>query len=622
MSLAADLRLLAAPAIAGAALLLAAPAHAEEADTLLRAHSSAPYHHHINLYDEDGRIINPAERDPGVMSIEKTCGLCHDYTAISRGFHWNARLDDAEHGRPGEPWIIADERTGTQIPVSYRGWPGMFTPDQLGWTTDDMIAEFGRHMPGGWTRPASEARDPVPPFGKLEVDCFACHAVNQPIDRSVWTEQIQRKNYKWASLAAGHLARVRGTAADLPDDWDPLFPPIGMDHLEEPRVDYDQRRFDSENKVHFDFARGGNDANCYTCHSHRPVGEGAPERFMWEVDVHLASGMNCTDCHSNSINHHIIRGYEGERHPSHAAFAATMTCAGCHYGVGTESPAAASLRPEHALGGRHGAPIPGHAGIPPIHFETMSCTSCHSGPLPAERNRFAQTSMSHGLGLSSKTRTQTRLPDILEPVLLRDDLTGKIAPYRVLYPAFWAWEQDGTLSPLAPARVLEAARTALPAAGTALTVDAVAAVLGAMEQRAPEGARAVFVGNGKLHRASGDGLAVEDHDRAAPVAWAIGHNVRPAAQSWGSRGCMECHSTDSAMLTGTLHARHLAELGTFAVSTLVEGMELDEGYHRAFAQAFRMRTPFKVGGFAALGLIGFALLMQAGRFAAPAGRKP
>ena len=50
-----------------------------------------------------------------------------------------------------------------------------------------------------------------------------------------------------------------------------------------------------------------------------------------------------------------------------------LTCEGCH-----------------AEGNAMGAPHPDHEGIPPVHFAKMTCTACHSGPLPETEHAAVQ----------------------------------------------------------------------------------------------------------------------------------------------------------------------------------------------------------------------------------------
>jgi hypothetical protein len=152
-----------------------------------------------------------------------------------------------------------------------------------------------------------------------------------------------------------------------------------------------------------------------------------PESLEWtrDIDVHSHAGLNCTYCHRNGSDHWISRGNE-DAHGS----AATLTCKGCH--LGTED----GKVPQ---GGRLGAPMPKHAGIPPIHFEKMNCTACHSGTWPEDSPGRWRTARIHKLGLHGKHKQDLRLPHVYAPVLLKGD-DGRIGTH------YWSGPRSGRRS--------------------------------------------------------------------------------------------------------------------------------------------------------------------------------
>ncbi len=92
------------------------------------ADSRRDFVHWIELRDGSGKPIDPADPASPPYSPRETCGKCHDYGLISQGHHFNANAIGGTSGRPGEPWIWTDRRSGTQIPLSYRRWPGTYHP--------------------------------------------------------------------------------------------------------------------------------------------------------------------------------------------------------------------------------------------------------------------------------------------------------------------------------------------------------------------------------------------------------------------------------------------------------------------------------------------------------------
>src|SRR5207247_406523 len=83
------------------------------------------------------------------------------YPVISTGWHFNAADPKIAPGRPGEPWILTDSairvdpkepaqsNTRTQIPLSYRDWPGVWRPADIGFSDWKFAFAFGSHLPGG-----------------------------------------------------------------------------------------------------------------------------------------------------------------------------------------------------------------------------------------------------------------------------------------------------------------------------------------------------------------------------------------------------------------------------------------------------------------------------------------
>ena len=185
-----------------------------------------------------------------------TCGRCHDYAAIAHGYHFNAMEKLADVGRPGEPWIWTDTRTGTQIPLSYRGWPGTYDPRAAGHQRLGLRAEVRTPFAGWWAgiagsqlprgegarslsardlEQAGEAADeadepaadavPVPPdngrwqlSGELAIDCMMCHGQDRAYSPEIWWEQISKQNFAWAPAAALGIADIDGDVSKLKDD--------------------------------------------------------------------------------------------------------------------------------------------------------------------------------------------------------------------------------------------------------------------------------------------------------------------------------------------------------------------------------------------------------------------
>jgi hypothetical protein len=420
--------------------------------------------HLIPLKDEFDQQIVPTESSPLPISARFSCEPCHDYDVIQTGLHFNA-ASGSHPGRPGEPWIWVDEKTGTLLPLSYRRWKGTWHPEDIGLTPWDFTLLFGRHLAGGGiAEPAEETVTPGSRWevsGRIEINCLGCHNASNIQDPSEWAKQVLRQNFRWAATAAAGLGEVGGMASRLTGTWDIIDGP-NPDDTEwavPPYVRYNRTLFDSKHRAFLDIVHQPFDSRCLACHSATPLGT---SKSAFEEDVHSRAGLKCASCHRNDIRHAMVRGYEGEAEDTQGMGAEDVTCFGCHLGN-------AEAKGAKALAGRLGAPYPRHKGFPAVHFKRLSCTVCHAGPWPDRELTRIRTSRANRLGIYGIARWSTDLPAIIEPVYLREK-NGKLTPHRLLWPAFWAEDAGGTLHPLPPDRVLAAGGAVLSPEQSAVNI--------------------------------------------------------------------------------------------------------------------------------------------------------
>jgi hypothetical protein len=605
-----------------------------------------PYRHVIPLRDHNGDMITlppafdeqgkPQEPRGSPFSTAQTCGRCHDYPSIAQGWHFNAASTNAPAGRPGEPWILTDPATRTQIPLSYRGWKGTFRPGDVGMSDYDFLVQFARHFPGGGVGEPPQDRIGTNDVrmrrmqitGALEIDCLICHNKHGHYDHEARYKAVTAENFKWAPTIASELGAYGASrpAKAFADAWRPPRPaPANL-----PPVKYERHRFDSANHVLIDVTRKPSPNTCYYCHtSESNLGD---SRWHSDGDVHIRAGMSCVDCHRNGIDHQVVRGYEGEtkdRPVSPEAIALrtklilrddpaiseadarqlaetrlnaevgkveTLSCSGCHYGS-----------PDGLSAGRLGAPRPHHVGFPPIHFEKLACTACHSGPIPGDAAEIVHTSLAHKLGLPAPLRGANTAPAIVQPVFLRD-ANGKIAPHKMVWPSYWGTLSNGVVAPLLPEVVAKAVGDKLPTQAPTdverdpyntkpLTNDQIRDVLTALGAGRTNG-EPVFLASGKLHRLANNEVISETNAAAEPYAWPLGHDVRPASQSVGGvKGCADCHSGDSPIYFGTVTARGPVDPKDAVSKTHLEFRGDDETVVSTFAFTFKFRPMLKVVTF-------------------------
>ena len=472
--------------------------------------------HVIQLKDEFDQLVVPSESYPLPYSTKYTCAPCHDYSIIHGGLHFSLP-SSLQNGRPGEPWIWVDPKTGTVLPLAYQGWEGTWNPSDLGLSAWNFTLLFGRHMNGGGiSEPDDEETSPESRWnvsGKLEINCMGCHNASRMQSHSEWAKQVLRHNFRWAAVAASGLGEVGGMASRLPGTWD-LYDGPNPDDTEwavVPFVKYAKERFDSKHRVFFDIAPEIDDQRCLTCHSVYQVGE---KRYTANQDVHSAAGLKCVDCHTNDVSHNMIRGYEGEAQEYQEKERADFTCQGCHMGENLSKKGGPAQ-------GRLGAPYPQHPGIPAVHFEKLSCTVCHSGSLPLKTLARIRTSRANRLGIYGIAQWFTEWPHMVEPVYTRDS-TGKISPHRLIWPAFWARLEGERITPLGPPDVEEAA-------GSLLTAEQdIGEVLKNLALYADIQGIPVLVLSGKVYEPNVDGLLdLTFYSGVLPdfeVFWAIKEN--------------------------------------------------------------------------------------------------
>ena len=551
--------------------------------------------HLINLYDEEGTIIRPGDVPTLPFSTKQTCLPCHDYSKVSAGWHFNAARAGVPPGRRGQPWILVDQRSATQIPLSYRPWPGTYRPEQVGLSALQFVQIFGRHMPGGG---AGEDQDLQSPdsfmrwlvSGNLEVNCLSCHDAEPGHDQAEYAVQIARQNFRWAASASSGFASVRGSAQAMPDNYSMYGTLLDNSTSLPPSISYEMTRFNAQGKVLFDLVRKIPNERCYFCHSTTNLDEDDAHRWAVDEDIHLRAGMLCVDCHRNGLDHAMVRGYEGEAGELNNPIVATLTCRGCHLGEAS-SPVPTA--------GRLGAPYPKHAGIPPIHFEKLSCTACHSGVWPDAIAGRAKTSQAHGLGTHGVNKTAAALPHIIAPVFVRQ-ADGKIAPHRMFWPAFWARLDSGKVKPMAYAEVVSVTSKIIEkdTLGTGdwppLTPSRISDILRAFAAQDSGQAQVVYVSGGKLYRVDeSNKLSEADHPAARPYSWAMAHDVRPAAQSLGVRGCGDCHSTDAGFYFGKVAIDSPLESVRSSTKEMIDFAGLNGFYSKIFAVSFVFRPWFK-----------------------------
>jgi len=180
------------------------------------------------------------------------------------------------------------------------------------------------------------------------------------------------------------------------------------------------------------------------------------------------------------------------------------------------------------------------------------------------------------------------VPHLYYPVFARGE-DGKIGPNRMVWPAFWGRMNGDKVQPLHP----DIVKRAKASPGT-LEVS-----LRAL------GSDAVYISGGKLHRLDSTGkVTAQDHPQAEPYLWPLAHDVRPASQALGAKGCQDCHSETAAIF----FSKVTVDGGGEAWPMHRFEKNLDVAYQTRLAQSWRYRPWLKAIALGAAGLLLLVLL--------------
>ena len=571
--------------------------------------------HLIKIYDEFDHVIRLDDRPLMPFSPKQTCRKCHDYEKIRHGWHFNAADSGVRGGRRGEPWILVDPGAATQIPLSYRNWRGTYRPSEAGLSTLAFLKTFGRHLPGGSVGEKDGDLNDYMRWqvsGALEVNCQSCHNADAGQSQAEYGVQVLRQNFRWAATASSGFAMVRGSAGEMPDNYDAYSAvPPEQSNVLPPTVTYNAARVDGAGRVLFEVPRRMAPTQCAFCHSSRVIDPMRPERWEGEEDVHTAAGMLCVDCHRNGIDHQMIRGYEGEANLRGQPGVASFTCRGCHLGSGEDGV---------PLEGRRGAPRPEHLGIPPVHFERLACTACHSGPWPGGTTYSVKTSRGHALGIPKTDKADDALPQIATPVFAKQD-DGTYAPHDLFWPAFWGYQKMDAIALARPDRIrplvtsiLEGDTTRRVGRWPVLREAEILEILQQLREADTTLGDPLYVSGGTMYAIAAPGtLTRRGSALAAPYAWPIAHDVRPKAQSLGIRGCTDCHATDAPFQFGMVKIGSPYVVKADSLRRMTDYQDTSAVSAWLFAMSFLFRPGLKLLIILCFLLITSVVLIQAMR---------
>ncbi|MDD5711324.1 MAG: cytochrome c3 family protein [Smithellaceae bacterium] len=566
--------------------------------------AEAPRHPDVWLRNEQGDRISPLENRFDPYSPKKTCGSCHGYATITKGYHFQQGFDVMKDGFDRKrPWILSAGMYGKWLPYSGVGrlaakknrqrgeidlscydWIGGRegsapacgschpgggpleygrTPEGRADLTRDLIqAEAAGGSPSDGDFSSRFSSDRLSHFresGVVEADCLICHLPSYRMESR--NEQLTARNYRWAATAGAGFGRVEGT----------VFGPRGWNFAHRPTVQYrwsDRRFFAADGRLKGTIvSRGVGARNCLQCHG---GWEAKDTGTIASSDAHIKAGLTCTDCHplvgataEERLRHQIAKG----SHPQLSVRddldgVGILTCIGCHK-EGRYHPTRTGM-PKTAPN-----PDKRHAERFPqvnFHFTAITCNGCHMTLQPARGLAILDLSTGIERGLTADrlewvaspaayaVTSSTPWPPWIKrasPAKGKEEVYLPHVPKRII----WFGERKaGGIQPIALRHVREAylrlGRTSQDekAGGTEREVKAILSdeeIIRMIESLTHAGFREVVYLADRIYSLSRGRLKAEK-DALPADSYPVVHGLVLRDQTYGARGnpegCMDCHA--------------------------------------------------------------------------------
>jgi len=568
----------------------------------------------FSLYDEDGNLIDPVNgiNSDKPYSPRQTCGKCHDYDKITKGFHF-------QQGKGEEPTSIMSKRyRWVTTPGNYGGnWcsPAPLyralakknnkSAKEIDMTSFEFVtATCGYCHPG--SGPLEFDRDGIRydkkmndtankltagednnfdgdyykarwnETGVIEADCMLCHVPEYNYKgRNAMLDSL---NFKWAATEGSGLGKIEGS----------------IKSKQTVKVIYDLTKFDKDSKVSMHFAREPRNETCMNCHA-KPDWKKKGTDFSDRRDVHIAAGLKCVDCHGagSKAPHDLIKGKEEHQfgkgddpsgHVRNDLDNTVRTCENCH------------------LEGNHNAPVAKHYWLPPLHLEKIACQTCHI-PTKSVKSALVQVSDVYNIGpkISPPAKhiwtfydqnmnywnhygelnmfTAKDMPyDEFTPIMAKyKDKIFPVNPVHSAWPGIYEEGKEGLDQPkmkdvymMWTAHLADSSKYPLlknikddnsdnvPEVNRAEEIDAfIISVKEHLEKSGYDlqGKQIVWVNNDRVYKNSKEFFTIEKYEyESSPFAsvYKYSHNVAPSKSALGINGCTDCHSNDAKFFNASI----------------------------------------------------------------------
>lgn len=528
-------------------------------------------HEKITLRGFDGTPLTLESKVP--YSPKKTCGACHDYDRITKGYHFQqGRTDgsgqiivsdtyDLKH-----PWNLSSGLFGKHSPVSM---DSSLLAKKANWHFSQMdkssfyfVRNCGPcHPGGGWGEFDRKGNlyynEEIKKFGYeisgddplLDGDYTSFSAGNEKYgatwDQSGVSEAdcllCHLKGYQWKERGAALRGRFFRYGPTVGAGWTTLK--LSEDESKnivagEIEVDYTKKEVADFENLHLQIIRRPSDENCWSCHA---LYSEKKRGYDWtlQTDIHKAKDMGCLSCHPGDKEHNFAKGNSLHLTVRDDLDHTMNSCEVCHY----------RRKDRRAPRHRH--------TFSPKHMRRIACQTCH---LPY-RSLSTELVYDHTSGEMQVYETSKfpilggLRPEIWYPSLR--EFQGKIFPVKPAIAIYWGDldEMMNVVKPIPLWKVRELNKPPLKdddgdGIPEVNSLDEIRSFLIALRSKDrfgnPIADLPVLVKGGFVYRLNKKGgIEKIPHDQAKSIDFSLNHNIRTGSLAIGARGCKDCHTRNS-----------------------------------------------------------------------------
>jgi hypothetical protein len=538
-------------------------------------------HGKVTIQGFDGSPLRINSKDP--YSPKKTCGACHDYEQITRGYHFQQGRTDGtgkivirDSFDPKYPWNLSSGMFGkhslASLDSSQLAKKVNPSPSNIDKSAFYFLQNCGVCHPGGGfgeydrdgnlyfneetkklgyepSDKSSSLDGDYTPFsmgdvrhgapwnksGLSEADCLLCHL----------------KGYQWKERGAALRGRFFREGPSVGAGWAKLK--LSQDQFENPKadeitIDYTQKDIADFENLHLLIVPRPSDENCWTCHADSD-GRKSGRQWAPDADIHKARGLNCVTCHPGDKEHNFAKGNTLEQTVRDDLDNTMYSCEDCHYkGKNKKAP-----RYRHPFS--------------PRHMKRIACQTCHIPYLTASADLVYDHASSgktilydtskflSNHPLDTKGSVPGRDPNIWYPALR--ELRGSIVPVKSLIVIYWGDLDENTkvVKPIPLWKIRGLKKPPLKddnndESPEINSPEEIKAFLKVLREKDPFGIpvanHPVLMKGGFLYHLDNKGEVEKiKHDQAQRVDYSLSHGIVSGPNVIGARGCKDCHSKNS-----------------------------------------------------------------------------